>query len=202
VPGEGHGRAAGGRRRRDDVLAVSRRVVLASLGLAALLVLLATSRPWVTLTLPGDLGVSRVAVPGAALAPLAVAAGVVALAGTLAALVSKAFGRRIVGTLVLLVSVAAVVQTVPVALAVDTRGRAWWAVEVGAAAGEASAVTAPAWPALTLAGLLACVASGLVVLVKAGGWRGLSSRYEAAPAITTDPWTALDRGEDPTAPPG
>jgi hypothetical protein len=180
---------------------VSRRVVLASLALASLLVLLATSRPWVTLTLDADLGVSTAAVPGAALAPLAVAAGVVALAGTLAALVSRAFGRRVVGALVLLVSAAAVVQTVPVALAVDARGRAWWAVEVGSAASDATAVLAPVWPVLTLVGLLACAAGGLLVLVRAGGWSGLSSRYEAAPAATTDPWTALDRGEDPTAPP-
>ncbi len=179
---------------------MSRRAVLALLALGAVLVLVGTSRTWVTLTLSTDLGTQTAQVPGSALVPVAAAAGVVALAGTLAALVSRSVGRRVVGALVLVVTAAALVQALPVVLAMDARARVWWAVEVSSAAADASAATAPVWPALTLLGLVTVAVGAVALLAGASGWSGLSGRYEATATPRTDPWTALDRGEDPTAP--
>jgi hypothetical protein len=181
---------------------MSRRAVLALLAAGGGLTLLAATQPWVTLTVQGDLGTASAAVTGSALAPLVTAAGVVALAGTLAALVVRTWGRRVVGVLVLLVAAAALVQLLPVAVSLQQRGRSWWAVEVGAAAQDAAARTAPWWPWLAVVGLLLAAAAAAAVLARGSAWSGLAGRYEAGvPVASSDPWTTLDRGVDPTGEP-
>jgi len=201
MPGQGDGGAARRLGGRHDAHpgAVSRRAALALLAAGGGLTLVAATQPWVSLSLQGDLGTTTAAVTGSDLTPLVPAAGVVALAGSLAALVARTWGRRVVGVLVLLVTAAALVQVVPVATALAERGRAWWSVEVGSAAADAEAAAAAWWPWSAVLGLLAAAAGAVVVLARGGTWGGLAARYEArAPAVAADPWTALDRGEDPT----
>jgi hypothetical protein len=51
-------------------------------------------------------------------------------------------------------------------------------------------------------GLVVTVAAGVLVLVRGREWSGLSGRYDAPTASSRDdPWTVLDRGEDPTLDP-
>lgn len=53
---------------------------------------------------------------------------------------------------------------------------------------------------LTILGGIAVVAGGIIAFVNSPSWPVMSSRYERAPEPErADMWTALDRGEDPTA---
>jgi uncharacterized membrane protein (TIGR02234 family) len=182
---------------------MSRRTVVLLLALGGASTLVASALPWVRLRIDSDLGTQAVTVSGASLVPLAPAAGVVALAGCLAALTAGRWGRRLVGVLVVLVGALALVQAVATALQLVARARSWWAVEVGVGpAASASAATTP-WPWLAVLGLLVTLAAGVLVLARGSAWSGLSRRYEAPAAATSgDAWTALDRGEDPTLDPG
>lgn len=178
---------------------LTRAGVAALLGIGGGVALLATSRPWVVLRADVGLTPTTVEVTGAALAPLASAAAVVALAGVLAVLVARSWGRRVVGLLVLVVAAAGLVQVGSVLADRVGRARAWWAVEVGAAAQTATAATT-AWSVVAAGALLVLVVAGVVVLARAGAWAGLSGRYETPGRATPsgDPWRALDEGEDPT----
>lgn len=178
---------------------LTRAGVAALLGIGGGVALLATSRPWVVLRADIGLTPTTVEVTGAALAPLASAAAVVALAGVLAVLVARSWGRRVVGLLVLVVAGAGLVQVGSVLADRVGRARAWWAVEVGAAAQTATAATT-AWSVAAAGALLVLVVAGVVVLARAGAWAGLSGRYETPGRAMSsgDPWRALDEGEDPT----
>jgi uncharacterized membrane protein (TIGR02234 family) len=182
---------------RSDVATRARVAVLLGIGGGA--GLLATSRPWVVLSAEVGLTSTTVQVTGSALAPLASAAAVVALAGVLAVLVARSWGRRVVGLLVVVVSGAGLAQVVAVLADRVGRARSWWAVEVGAAAGTATSSTTP-WAVVAAVSLLLVVVAGVLVLVRAGAWGGLPGRYETpgAASPTSDPWRALDEGEDPT----
>jgi hypothetical protein len=182
---------------------MSRRTVVLLLAVGGALTLVASGLPWVRLRIESDLGTQVATVSGASLVPLAPAAGVVALAGCLAALTAGRWGRRLVGVLVVLVGTVALGQTVVTALQLVARARAWWAVEVGEGPAARAVAATTAWPWLAVLGLLVTVAAGVLVLVRGRGWSGLSRRFDApAAAAHDDAWTALDRGEDPTAEPG
>jgi hypothetical protein len=59
----------------------------------------------------------------------------------------------------------------------------------------------PVWPELTLVAAGVLVATGVLLVVRAGHWKvGFSARYAAPAAVAEshDPWRRLDRGEDPT----
>jgi hypothetical protein len=54
-------------------------------------------------------------------------------------------------------------------------------------------------PWFALAGGVALVAAGLVVVLTAHRWRRATARYERDPAsVPADQWKAIDAGEDPT----
>jgi uncharacterized membrane protein (TIGR02234 family) len=181
---------------------VSRRSVLLLLAVAGGVTVAAAAQAWVRLAVRSDLAPLDVTVTGAALVPLTSAAGVVALAGSLAALTARGWGRRVVGTLVVLVASVALVQTLTTLTALVERARRWWSVEVGADAAGAATAGTTAWPVVTGIALVAVVVAGALVIAYAGRWAGLSGRYEARPAaVRDDPWVALDRGDDPTADP-
>jgi Tryptophan-associated transmembrane protein (Trp_oprn_chp) len=65
--------------------------------------------------------------------------------------------------------------------------------------GQVTAVgTGPA-PWLAVAGGVALVAAGVLALLTARGWRGPATRFERdGGGADTDPWRAIDAGEDPT----
>jgi uncharacterized membrane protein (TIGR02234 family) len=181
-----------------------RSTSVAVLATGAGITLLGAGQPWVRLDLDTALTATGITVTGSALAPLSVAAAAVGLAGVLAVLSARTWGRRVVGAVVAIVGGAALVQVLTLAGDLAARARDWWSVDVGSAAAEATAATT-VWPAVTAAGLALLVAGGVLVLVAGRGWGGLSPRYEAptgaaaAAPDSGDLWQALDRGEDPTS---
>lgn len=187
----------------------SRAVSLALLGVGGAIASASAVAPWVTLDADDGLVGATVTVTGSALAPLAVAAGVVAMASVAALLAVRRWLRMVVAVVVGVLALAATAQTVAFVVATEERARDWWRIEVGALADEAG-VAATAWPVVTVLGLALVVVGSVVVLARGAGWSGLSSRYDAPGSARTPPstggddsphpdlWQALDRGEDPT----
>jgi uncharacterized membrane protein (TIGR02234 family) len=206
----------------------SRRTVVLLVLLGALLVLLAGTRTWATVTLSGTLpGLSDLPVPGRRSAPGAIA---VALAAAAAAVVLATSGRivRVVVAAGLVIAGAVVVagglrgardsdHAVVIALRDSLR------VAGGSASSGASRVSISIWPWVAVAGGGVILLAGLLALLGGRTWSGPSRRYERAPAgsaaVTgaaragdargaTGPaarpaatWDALSRGEDPTSAP-
>ena len=173
------GRMGGRMRMRSTVLA---------LAVGAGLTLFACSMTWVRIQVPlldGVEGaVQTITSTGRELAPAANAAGWAALAGVLAVIATKSWGRSIIGVIV---TVAGLV-TVMASVSARPESSLWWLVAA-------------------LGGILV-TGSGINIAINGRSWPGLSRRYEAAgPAGTAPrkpltPWEALDRGQDPTAPGG
>ena len=159
------------------------KATLAALGCGAILVIVSCSMAWTTSTAPLLEGVggpsSEVSVTGAQLVPAANAAGWVALAGILAVIATRSWGRTAVGVILVLAGVVIVVSTI------GARGSTIW------------------WCAAAFGGALTC-GSGVVVAWRGRAWPGLSRRYvapgsdSAAPSRARSPWDAIDHGHDPT----
>jgi hypothetical protein len=173
-------------------------VLLSAVGSA--LVLVAVSRHWLTwdidaLTINGlhEARTGRQVVPGVA------ALGWAGLAGVLALVVTKSWGRRVVGVALCVVGALVMLKTADWVMSkkvvtVSIAGRPFLGLRVSRA-----------WPLVAFAGGLGVVASGALAAVRGHRWAGLGSSYEAPVArpveTTTEKgvWDALDRGDDPTA---
>jgi uncharacterized membrane protein (TIGR02234 family) len=171
-------------------------VVLTAVG-GALLVL-AAGRRWATLKVasPG-LPALTVSVAGREAAPYVAAAGLLGLAAVAGILAVRGRWRQLIGVALAAASVAAI-----------------WAVVSGSSdvtrfadksvAGSASVrVDRTAWPWVAAAGGALMLGGGALVGVRGAGWPGMGARYsrtrsEARSGRPVDPWTALDRGDDPT----
>jgi hypothetical protein len=119
--------------------------------------------------------------------------GLVVLAGAAAVLLVRGWARRLIGALMLAAAagIVAVNLTVP-----DTVGFAVFGPVTGL-----NTVHRSVWAWLGTAGGVTAAVGSLVVAVRAGRWPGPRRRYESTPRPVkpgSDPWTALDRGEDPT----
>jgi hypothetical protein len=142
------------------------------------LVLLAAGQPW------GDAvgGSPGTPVPAAdAVNPvgsLLSSLGAVLLLGAVVVGVTRTTGRRLAGAVIVLGAVAAAYVTV----AADD---GWSLARVGA-----------------LLGAVLGLVAGTLAAARGPHWAAMSSRYDAPSArrsaADTDPWRALDRGEDPT----
>jgi uncharacterized membrane protein (TIGR02234 family) len=186
--------------------------------LGAALVLLVATRDWQTITtvrarpFSADvLGVSGRTLDGA---PTALA--LVALAGVVAVLATKGVVRRVVGALVALAGVGIVWRSIAAAPAVGA-ARAAGLVRakhetVGGSAVVAQHVTVhPAWPVLSAVGGVLVLTAGVLVAWHGGRWGAMSARYERPAGAGVEDaersraradaalWTALERGDDPTA---
>ncbi len=169
-------------------------------------------RPWQTvlLTRPRPLGDELLPVSGHTLDGAITGFSLVALAGVVAVLATRGVGRRLVGTLVALSGALLVWRAVGTLSAVsDSRARtlvtqARTAVGVSSSSPVRISVH-PVWPVLTIVAGLLVTGSGLLVALRSGRWAALSARYEPPAAASAPPatdeamWTALDRGDDPTA---
>ena len=178
------------------------RASLLALAGGAVTVLLACSLTWSIVAVPmlDDVtGPVRIAtMSGTDLAPLASASAWVALAGVLAVIATRSWGRVVVGSIVLGSGTIAVVSSA--VAGVRFASNAWWVI---AAVG----------------GVIIGVA-GASVLARGRAWPGLGRRFEAPggeapegvarggdapggarPSSTrqSTPWDAIDRGEDPTS---
>jgi hypothetical protein len=114
----------------------------------------------------------------------------VGLAGVVAVLATRTWGRLLVGSLLTACGAGIAV------LAVDHR-----TTEVR------SAVEGSAWPYVALLGGLLVLAAGVLTVARGRRWAGMSAAYrtpaaraEVAPVTDKGVWDALDRGEDPTLP--
>jgi uncharacterized membrane protein (TIGR02234 family) len=187
--------------------------VLVAAALGAALTLFAAGQDWATITAvrrPPLPPVSTVA-PGGELAPLAPAAALVLLAAAGALLAVRGTGRVLVGLLAMLAGAAVIWSGGRVLGGTDVVTTQLQAL--GVPATDLTVDVAPAWPVLAVAGGVLGVLSGLATVVRGRHWPAMGGRYERpggaaarSPAQSVDQrahaaWTALDRGEDPTADP-
>lgn len=120
----------------------------------------------------------------------------IALAALAAAVVLRLAGpiaRRLLAVLLVLLGVAAV------AVGGWTRPDAERLARLRPGLEQLAGIgTGPA-PWLAVAGGVALVAAGLLTLLTARTWRGPAARFERGRSVAqTDPWRAIDAGEDPT----
>lgn len=174
------------------------------------LLLWALGRTWVRLEDVSGLTIRGVSdeVSGRDVATGALACAFVGLAAVVALIATRAWGRVLVGVLVVAAGVGALVDLVPL-LSNDTLGRRVFRSLAQCDAGGCSArgsvkPTFSGWAWVAVCGAVLMVLAGAFVALRGRSWAGLSSSYEApsAPpeASVTDKgvWDALDRGEDPT----
>ncbi len=176
--------------------------------------LLVSGRGWQTVVAarPRPFADEVLDVGGRTLEPAVAALGLVALAGVVAVLATRGLGRRIVGGLLVVAALAmgwralSGLQAVSAArarsLVSDARSGA------GLDASRAPHVTVHAvWPLLGVVCAVVLLAAGALVTARGHRWAGLSGRYEP-PETKADAdrqrsdamlWSALDRGDDPTA---
>lgn len=193
--------------RRELAVAVS----LCLLG--AVLVLLASGRPWArALVEPGAPIAPEVApVPGRTLTPLPGSLGLLGLAAVAALLATRRAGRVVVGALLAVAGAAVVVVSVRTGLDVGPAAVSALSRAAGTDA-AVSEVDGTLWPYLSAAGGVLLAVAGLLSALRGRSWAGMSGRYDApggGPASARasrpprDPdaaaWDALDRGEDPTS---
>ena len=139
------------------------------------LVLLAAGQPW------GDPGPTVPTVSGQDVNPvgsLVSSLGAVVLLGAIVVAVTRTVGRRLAGLVVVLAAAATAYVTV-------TAAGAW-----------------SGWRVSVLAGAVLGAAGGALAAVQGHRWAAMSTRHDAPsapqPAHESDPWKALDRGDDPT----
>jgi hypothetical protein len=118
-----------------------------------------------------------------------VAAVVLRLAGTVA--------RGLLAVLLVLLGIAAVAVggwTRP-----DAGQLARLRPELGQVVTDGLGISTGPAPWLAVAGGVALVAAGVLTLLTARTWRGPAARFERGRSVAeTDPWRAIDAGEDPT----
>jgi uncharacterized membrane protein (TIGR02234 family) len=181
--------------------------------LSSALALLAAGRTWATGVLE-----PRPPLPAREVSLLASQAGssvrglaVVGLAGAVAVVAARGWGRVLVGVVLLVTGLGIVLD----AVSFDAAGA------FGDALLETDTATSTGWPLLAGVGGAGLALSGAFVVARGRRWSSLSSRYDAprsarpsaGPAPTGPPavaepaagerelWEALDRGTDPTASP-
>jgi uncharacterized membrane protein (TIGR02234 family) len=174
-------------------------------------VLISVGRGWqrVVVTRQAPLADAVVHLSGRYLSGATAALSFIALAGVVAIAATRGIGRRLVGV-ALLASGAAITWLAVTGLTAVSAARARASVPsgVGVDASSRTHVTVlPAWPTVTIVSGLLIALAGLCTILFAGSWSAMSNRYEAPTAAakrelpTTDLalWSALDRGDDPTA---
>lgn len=178
------------------------------------LALLVSSRDWQRVVLPRQRPLSDIVVQvsGRDLDNSPTALALVALAGVVAVIATRGWARRAVG-LVLAGAAVALVWRSSLWLSAMSDARARTAppnsVTIDSTATPAVTVHA-GWPILSIVAGCLVLAAGALIAVRGGQWGAMSDRYDA-PASSIDPeqeraradaslWSALDRGDDPTAP--
>lgn len=173
---------------------------------------LASSQPWVAVTMRSTQEVIEVA--GAqvlqTLAPLSLA--VLAMAGALA--ISGLVARYLIGTLGLMVSVWLSFATFALLPEPELQAVSSVLTELTGLAGTATLtglveqLAATVWPSIALILWMLLALASLLVLFTARHWRAGGRRFQAATAVPAkvidpiDSWDELTRGSDPTSPEG
>jgi uncharacterized membrane protein (TIGR02234 family) len=184
-------------------------------GGAAALALVAAGRPWAHATVAQ--GPLRLAVDpsGRAVAPAVGALALAGLAGAVAILATRSWGRLLTGVVLLVAGVGMALAAGRTASDLPGAVQAEAGRVVGQRTVVPDRVETTVWPWLAVAGGLATAAAGGLTVVRGRSWPGMSARYRAAagrdepprppegaggpPAESGGMWDALDRGQDPTA---
>jgi uncharacterized membrane protein (TIGR02234 family) len=182
-------------------------VAIAELAVGAAIVLLSTQPTWLHVQVPGTTGGTALAVEvsGSQAAPVLVALGLLSLAGVVGLVATRGGVRRVVGLLLFLSAAAALVAVLKVVgdPAAAAAG-ALRAESVDAAAASSATYSLTGWHWVTVVGTALVAWAGADTLWRSAAWPAMGARYEAPAGDrrepAADPWTALDRGEDPTVP--
>ncbi len=194
----------GGKPVGDDVTGSRRQLALACgmAGLGALAMLVSAGRPWAHAVIhqPPPLPQQRVAVSGGDLAGVVRALALLGSAGIAALLALRGWWRVALGAVLVAAGVGAVLA---LGLAAPTHVRDAGEIKTRLDTGASVTVSGrTVWPLLYAAGGVAVAASGALAIGRGRDWPGMGTRYDAparrTPARDTDPWRALDHGEDPT----
>ncbi|KRB37881.1 Trp biosynthesis-associated membrane protein [Microbacterium sp. Root180] len=196
----------------------ARLIAVVALVACGAVIVISATQTWLAVVLDDGAG-HTLEVPGAAaipvLAPLGLA--VLALGGALS--IAGLVLRYVFGALTVLIAAtlawltAAIVFAQPVAAVASTVTEATGITGEAAVAELVAAITATAWPAVTLVATIVLLAAGVFTLVTARRWKGSGRRYRTEDGPTTtaasgsrphdaiDSWDDLSRGEDPTTRP-
>ena len=182
---------------------------LAAIAVGAIVVIASYSATWVNAAVPvfagqeGTAPTREVALTGGQLVPLGAALGWLALAGAAGLLATRTWGRRVVGTVVVLAGGGSGASALAFALTGATLVDSALAAQGHS---DAQSLSRYPWWIAAMTGGLAVVIGGALAVVRGPAWPGLSRRYERRPDPASGPvggvaaWDALDRGEDPTDP--
>jgi uncharacterized membrane protein (TIGR02234 family) len=176
---------------------------------AAALLLIAT-REWQTVTTirPRPFGNDVLGLSGRTVDGAITALALVALAGVVAVIATKATVRRVIGALVAVAGVVLIWRVVAAMSAVSSaRAHALVVAKHPQVAGTPHVVTHPVWPLLSLVAALLVLGAGVLIAARGASWAAMSARYERR---SVDPeqeraradaslWSALESGADPTA---
>ncbi len=165
---------------------------------AGVIVVLFSSSPgWLRVVL--KIGAGTIKLTGRGAAPAVVPLALVAAAGLIAIALVRAWARRILAVLIAVAGAGVFAVAVRVAAGPDSVARGSNKVRE---AGEIASVHLAAAPYVCLLGALLIVAGAIAVAATCGQWPNPARRYERVNANAgrpSDPWEALERGEDPTA---
>lgn len=185
----------------------SRRQLAGTLLLVLLgggLILAVAGRSWASVTVPRQppFAAVRLALTGRSLYPPLTGLAVVALIVGVLVLALAGWPRRLLGAaLVLLAGWTGWYAGRGTGRPAAGRVRELAGDRLSQRSGSLIVQSEPVWAWLALAGSACLLLAGLLLLIRAGGWRGgMSGRYSAPAeaAAAADPWRQLDRGEDPT----
>jgi uncharacterized membrane protein (TIGR02234 family) len=160
-----------------DRLAV---LILGALGAAV--ILLTASRPWATVHLHDAVaGAATLRPAGRSVAPVVPAAGLVALAASVAAVTMRTVGRFVAGLLLVLAGGAVAAASVGVARHPLTGATDAIRAATGRTGDVTTTATAAAsiWPWIAALAAVPLVLAGATAIVRGRAWSGLSSRYDA-----------------------
>ena len=166
------------------------------------LAVVAAQATWLTISS----GVVDLGVKGSDAVSVVVPLALLALAGVVGLVATRGVLRRVVGALLVLCGAGLVWGAV--AVLADPHGvvpSVLRAQSVDPRLADAATVSVTGiWPVLVAVGGLLVVGAGGLALAVSRSWPAMGARYEAPagavrPGRPLDPWTALDRGVDPTA---
>lgn len=194
--------STGGEARGATNQLTSKRSLVIVGAIAVILLVAANTRTWVSGTVTDAvLQSAHTDASGSKAAPALLAAALVGAAAVLATLTTGRITRWIAAVITLIAGVVAVIATLAaIRKPVQTLGDV--ATTMTGHTGDRK-VTADltVWPWVALLGGVLLVLAGVLAIVGARAWSGLSSRYDAPgkkPARKKSDWDLLSEGEDPT----
>lgn len=180
----------------------SKRNVLLTGLVAVILLVLANSRTWVQGTIQDAvLRNAHATAGGSTAAPVLVAAALVGAAAILAACTTGRVARLIAAVVALLSGVVALVSAIAAVRDPGAALRETATNMTGHTGDRQVAASLTFWPWVGVLGGVVLAIAGVLAVLGARSWRGLSDRYDApsaAPTRKTSDWDLLSEGEDPT----